>query len=943
MVDDGSSLASFKGYGFSIVELVVPDNGTYQAELNTIKALGMQPVIDVEMVIWNGGKLQNTPITSFRAYFQSLENAGWEYVASEGLNSTDLAYMQNFFKAYVNYNCDDCGLWQNLYINPFTVLNSWESYYPSEWPYIQNGSKDAAALGIQNGVMAGLWANVNSDNQIYANSLPGSSSTPSYLSMLNWSYANGIGFNQFCVWCGNDANALNDYTNLEFPQIVANLQTYYPAIALNATVSTATAYVNQNFTINGTLRTDTTGIADGNITLQRFTNNATWTNVTPPMANTTNGTGGYAFSRNESAAGTYYYRTAYDENATYTTATSNVVNVTVTKMPTALTLTASNTTPAVSQPVTFNATLSNGTTPLPGENVTVYHLLNNVRYNDTTNTTNSTGQITVTTSFGSPGTRTYYATFAGDSSYQNSTSSVVTINVTTVTKMPTALTVSVPSTASVNQNFTVNGTLSASAVGMGNATITLQRSTDNVTWYNVTTNVTNATGGYQFSNNESAAGTYYYRTAYDENATYTTATSNVVNVTVTKMPTALTVSVPSTASVNQNFTVNGTLSASAVGMGNATITLQRSTDNVTWYNVTTNVTNATGGYQFSNNESAAGTYYYRTAYDENATYTTATSNVVNVTVTKMPTALTLTASNTTPAVSQPVTFNATLSNGTTPLPGENVTVYHLLNNVRYNDTTNTTNSTGQITVTTSFGSPGTRTYYATFAGDSSYQNSTSSVVTINVTTVTKMPTALTLTASNTTPLVNQPVTFNATLSSSGASLSGENVTIYHLLSGIRYNDTTNVTNSTGQITLTTSWASPGTRSYYATFAGDSSYQASTCGVVTVNVTAKTNVTLTPSTTTPAVNQSVTFTATLSWWNPATSQWVAVTASGKPIQIWHTLNGVRYNDTTIYTNASGTATFTQKWTSAGTRYYYATFAGDTWYNASTSTVLAITVH
>ena len=226
------------------------------------------------------------------------------------------------------------------------------------------------------------------------------------------------------------------------------------------------------------------------------------------------------------------------------------------------------------------------------------------------------------------------------------------------------------------------------------------------------------------------------------------------------------------------------------------------------------------------------------------------------------TALTLTASNTTPAVNQPVTFNATLSNGTTPLPGENVTVYHLLNNVRYNDTTNTTNSTGQITVTTSFGSPGTRTYYATFAGDSSYQNSTSSVVTVNVTTVTKMPTALTLTASNTTPLVNQPVTFNATLSSSGASLSGENVTIYHFLNGIRYNDTTNVTNSTGQITLTTSWASPGTRSYYATFAGDSSYQASTCGVVTVNVTAKTNVTLTPSTTTPAVNQSVTFTATL---------------------------------------------------------------------------------
>jgi hypothetical protein len=332
MVDDGSSLAYFKAHGFSIVELVVADNGTYQGELNTIEALGMQPVIDVEMVIWNGGQVTG-PMSSFHDYFQSLENAGWKYVASEGLNSTDLAYMQPFFKGYVNYNCDECGLWQDVYINPFTVLNSWESYYPSEWPSIQNGSKAAAALGIQNGVMAGLWANNGGDNQIYTNSLPGSSSTPSYLSMLNWSYANGIGFNQFCVWCGNDSNALSDYKTLEFPNIVANLQTYYPAItALNATVSTATADVNQNFTISGTLSVSgtlssgTTGIAGATIILQNSTDDATWYNVTT-MA--TNAIGNYQFSNNESAANSYYYRTTYAGSATYPNATSNVVNVNV--------------------------------------------------------------------------------------------------------------------------------------------------------------------------------------------------------------------------------------------------------------------------------------------------------------------------------------------------------------------------------------------------------------------------------------------------------------------------------------------------------------------------------------------------------------------------------------------------------------------------------------
>jgi hypothetical protein len=326
MVDDGSSLAYFKAHGFSIVELVVPDSGTYQTELNTIKALGMQPVIDVEMVIWNGGKLQSTPITSFHAYFQSLKSAGWEYVASEGGRSGDSSYIKSLGLGYINYNCDQCGLWSDIYIENGTVLNSWESYYSSEWPYIQNGSTQAAALGIQNGIMAGLWENVNSDNQIYANSLPGSTTTPSYLSMLNWSYANGVGFNQFCVWCGNDTTALQDYENLEFPQIVANLQIDYPACSLSATISTTTAYVNQNFAINGTLSVGFTGVDSQTITLQRSTNIATWNNVT---TNVTDATGGYQFSQNESVAGTYYYRTAYAVNATDTNATSNLVNVNV--------------------------------------------------------------------------------------------------------------------------------------------------------------------------------------------------------------------------------------------------------------------------------------------------------------------------------------------------------------------------------------------------------------------------------------------------------------------------------------------------------------------------------------------------------------------------------------------------------------------------------------
>jgi hypothetical protein len=210
----------------------------------------------------------------------------------------------------------------------------------------------------------------------------------------------------------------------------------------------------------------------------------------------------------------------------------------------------------------------------------------------------------------------------------------------------------------------------------------------------------------------------------------------------------------------------------------------------------------------------------------------AKSNVVSASVTKQPTQLTLTASNTAPTVNQSVTFKATLTPvGGTPIP-EPVTIYHYLNGVRYNDIT----AYSTLTFATKWTTPGVRTYYASFAGDSAYQASTSSVVTINVTTpLSGNPTHLTLTASNTTPVVNQSVTFNATLSSSGTALPSEPVTIYHYLNGVRYNDTTNTTNANGQITITTSFGSPGTRSYYASFAGDTSYNVSTSAVVTISV------------------------------------------------------------------------------------------------------------
>jgi hypothetical protein len=234
MIWDGS-LEYFKAHGFSTVHLVVRDQKPYKEELAKIKSLGMKGFIDIEIPIWDAGKKKSVPIGQFASYFQSLKAAGWEYVASEGGREGDANYLARYFKGYVNYNCDQCGLWKNMHLQSGTVMNSWESFYPKEWQHIQQGAKESAALGKKNGILAGVWG--GSTNVIRQNSLTGGS--PSYKGMFDWSYANGVGFTHFHVWCSINPNGLASYKQLGFEQIVTELQKTYPAITAASSAPTA--------------------------------------------------------------------------------------------------------------------------------------------------------------------------------------------------------------------------------------------------------------------------------------------------------------------------------------------------------------------------------------------------------------------------------------------------------------------------------------------------------------------------------------------------------------------------------------------------------------------------------------------------------------------------------------------------------------------------------
>jgi len=223
------------------------------------------------------------------------------------------------------------------------------------------------------------------------------------------------------------------------------------------------------------------------------------------------------------------------------------------------------------------------------------------------------------------------------------------------------------------------------------------------------------------------------------------------------------------------------------------------------------------------------------------TVTTATPTVVAaaiVTTTK------ITASNTNPAPNEPVTFTVTLKAGSTGL-SKPVKIWHTLNGVRYADGTHNTVN-GAYKFTQAFGSKGQRVYHAEFASGSSYAAS-AGTVTVNVGTKT----TTTLTASKTNPIVLEKVTFTAQLKrfDTKAVLANRPVTIWHYFNGVRYDDIKNkLTDSSGKVAISQSFGSPsfsssGVRTYYATFAGDTSYAKSQSSAVKIYVVQPTTLTI----------------------------------------------------------------------------------------------------
>lgn len=302
-----------------------------------------------------------------------------------------------------------------------------------------------------------------------------------------------------------------------------------------------------------------------------------------------------------------------------------------------------------------------------------------------------------------------------------------------------------------------------------------------------------------------------------------------------------------------------------------------------------------------------GQHTYTASYAGNTAYAPSSSLPVTVTVNApLTTSLTLSANpvSVTPGAPTTLTATVTSSSGT---PGGTISFSEGATAV---GSVNLVNGVATLSLTPS---PGQHTYSASYAGSGGYPAAGPATVTVTA----QAATATTLATSAGTITPGASATLSVKVTSSSGTPAGA-VTFYEGASPI---GSANLANGSATLVITPSL---GFHSYTASYAGNSSYAASSSGPVTV--TAQTpahgnsDIRLTSSASPSIVGQSVTFTATVSGDN-ATPTGTVRFADGS--QVLGTSN-----------LSAGQATLTTTFTDARTHDIFASYSGDGGYSDAT---------
>ena len=213
--------------------------------------------------------------------------------------------------------------------------------------------------------------------------------------------------------------------------------------------------------------------------------------------------------------------------------------------------------------------------------------------------------------------------------------------------------------------------------------------------------------------------------------------SQTASVTVNAVGTQLSATASQTTVTNEPFWVNGTLNVTGGNpIAGAAVQLQKNVSG-SWTNVTgaISITNSNGAYRVNASEPAKGTYQYRATYAGNGTYANATSNVVNVSVNTTTTQLSAASKPETVAITKSFAIAGTLyATGDPPVANAAIQLQKNVSGSWTNVTgaISITNSNGAYRVNASEPAKGTYQYRATYAGNGTYANATSNVVSVKV-------------------------------------------------------------------------------------------------------------------------------------------------------------------------------------------------------------------
>ncbi len=534
----------------------------------------------------------------------------------------------------------------------------------------------------------------------------------------------------------------------------------------------------------------------------------------------------------------------------------------------------------------------------------------------------SAGAVALSTSSLPAGSNSITAVYTGNSTFNASTSSAITVNVnSTVISTSTTLATSV---ATITQNSPV--TLTANVKPASGSS----KPSGTITFYNGPTSLGSATlasGAATITISTLPVGTNSITAAYSGATSFNASSSGTVSVTVKSAVVSTSTTLHASAStVTQNSPV--TLTAT-VSQASGTTT---PTGTVTFYNGTISLGSAAlsaGSASISTSSLPIGTDSVSAAYSGAVAFNASSSSVVAITVNPpspnaVNTVTTVAPSATSITQNSPLTLLVTVkqASGTTA-PTGSITFY---NGSAIFGTAALT--AGTATLTTSSLPAGTHMLSAAYAGSSAFNPSTSGAVAVTIHAAV-VNTSTTLAASSPSITQNSPVTLTAIVTqASGTAFPAGSVNFYVGASLIGTS-----TLSAGSAMLTTSALPAGTDSVTASYGGSSAFNPSTSSatIITVNsAVVSTSTTLAVSSASIAADSPVTLTA-----------FVKQTSGTKtPSGSVNFYNGSSKLGTAALTG--GSATFTTSTLPTGTASITAAYAGTSTFKSSTSASVDIKI-